>query len=190
MTLAPFWIQTFTGLAFDLRRPLPSMVCKEDIAHALANQCRYIGHAAWHYSIAQHSVLVAEIVCATDPASAFKALLHDSGEAYVGDWSSPLKALLRERAPEALALEQEVERTIGCKYGVDLVSRDLLIKHADLVALVTEKRDLFGPAPQDGWGDATGFELPAPLDTRIERWSPTQAERRFLDAFERFGGKS
>ena len=195
-----WWIQTFTGRAFDLSNPQPEQVCIEDIAHALANCCRYAGHSRWHYSVAQHSLLVAEIVAATDPELALTALLHDAAEAYIGDWSSPLKALMRHavRDQEAatdleqggpftpwspLDVEQAVEHAIGKRFGVDLLTRNPVIKAADLIALATEKRDLFGPAPRDGWGDSTGFEMPEPLTRRILRVTPESAELAFLDAF-------
>ena len=188
---SPFWIQTFTGRAFDLSSPQPEQVCIEDIAHALANCCRYAGHSRWHYSVAQHSLLVAEIVAATDPELALTALLHDAAEAYIGDWSSPLKALMRRGRDHdggggvwsPLNIEQAVERAIGKRFGVDLTTRNPVIKAADLIALATEKRDLFGPAPQAGWGDATGFEIPEPLTRRILRVTPESAELAFLDAF-------
>ena len=207
-----WWIQTFTGRAFDLSSPQPEQVCTEDIAHALANCCRYAGHSRWHYSVAQHSLLVAEIVAATDPELALAALLHDAAEAYIGDWSSPLKALMRQGRESStlfltpthavpgppidlnpstprwspwspLDVEQAVERAIGKRFNVDLVTRNPVIKAADLIALATEKRDLFGPAPRDGWGDSTGFEMPEPLTRRILRVTPEVAELAFLDAF-------
>lgn len=184
--IAPFWIQTFTGRAFDLHEPKAEQVSIEDIAHSLALVTRYTGHCAWHYSVAQHSVLVAEIVAATEPRLALAALLHDSAEAYCGDWSSPLKAVIRAMAPDVLKIEQRIELAIGQRFGVPIWPTDPLVKGADLVALSTEKRDLFGPPPQDGWGDATGYTLPAPLDRRIEMLTSGQAERAFLRAFAEY----
>lgn len=193
--IAPYWIQTWSGRAFDLSAPAPEMVDATDLAHALAMMPRYCGHCAWHYSIAQHSVLVSEIVAATAPELALAALLHDGGEAYTGDWSSPLKALIGERSSGspignvAKRVENDAQHAVEARFGVALLPVDRrIVKHADLVALATEKRDLFGPPPQAGWGDATGYVLPAPLETRIEEWPWEKAKRRFLDAFERLGG--
>lgn len=184
----PYWIQTYSGLAFDLSCPLPSMVSGDDIAHALATLNRYTGHARWPYSIAQHSLMVADIVAATAPELYLHAAMHDSPEAYINDWSSPLKLLIRERAGEvARNLDRDVERAIYYKFGLHPLTPEQhrLIKHADLVALATEKRDLFGPAPQAGWGDATGFEMPQPLEQRCEEWTWKQARARFREALER-----
>ena len=33
-----------------------------EIAHALANQCRYSGHTRRHYSVAEHSLLVERVI--------------------------------------------------------------------------------------------------------------------------------
>ena len=52
-------IVTYTGKLFDIFDPKPELVCIEDIAHSLANQCRYTGHTKVFYSVAQHSVLMA-----------------------------------------------------------------------------------------------------------------------------------
>jgi 5'-deoxynucleotidase YfbR-like HD superfamily hydrolase len=194
------WIQTFTGLAFDLADPKPEQVAIEDIAHALAMIPRYTGHCRYHYSVAQHSVMVASIVAATDPALTLAALLHDAAEAYLNDWSSPLKFMMRlahrtgdaateERLQVALELEEQVERVIGERFGVDL-SRNATIKAADLVALATEKRDLFGPSPRPGWGDATGYAMPEPLSRPVARLSIEAAESIFLSVFRGAGGKS
>lgn len=197
--IAPFWIQTFTGRAFDLSAPVPAMVAVADIAHALSLLCRYTGHSRWFYSVAQHSILVSEIVAATHPELALLGLLHDAAEAYTGDWSSPLKALAKYYAGNdgafdggiqaSTVTEEKVERAVGQRFGVDLVTRNPVVKAADLVALATEKRDLFGPAPRDGWGDATGFVMPEPLDQRIACIpDPGYWEARFLERFRALGG--
>jgi uncharacterized protein len=197
----PYWIQTYTGRAFDLSRPRPEDVRIVDIAHALATLNRYTGHAAWPYPIAQHSIMVAEIVVCTRPELGLPALMHDSPEAYTNDLSSPIKALMRARAVPTLGglgscasefdqIDGDVMHAIAVRFRLPALTPadHRAIKHADLVALATEKRDLFGPAPQPGWGDATGFEMPEPLDRACERWPWEKAKARFLEAFERFGG--
>lgn len=183
------WIQTYLGLALDLDAPRVEQIEIEDVAHALSLQCRFTGHCAWHYSVAQHCVHVAELVRATDETQALAALLHEVGEAYVGDWSSPLKWLLRTLAPAALGVDALITARAEERFGLAPgATKTRLIKHADLIMLATEKRDLFGPVPRQGWGASTGFVLPAPLDTHVQEWTPREAKARFLDAFERYGG--
>lgn len=197
MKIAATWIQTYSGVAFDLANPRPEMVRIEDIAHSLATLNRYTGHAAWPYSIGQHSLMVAEIVAATAPELALAAMLHDSPETYTNDLSSPIKWMMRQRedaGPEDngqvfLELEDSIERVIHQRFAIKLdAAARRLIKHADLVALATEKRDLFGPPPRTGWGDATGFTLPPPLEQKCTRMRWDFIESLFLAAFDRYGG--
>ncbi len=84
-------ITTYTGKKFSFIDPQPEDICIEDIAHHLSLICRFNGACRVHYSVAQHSVLVAEMV--PDKLIA-QALLHDAGEAYYGDITSPFKRVL------------------------------------------------------------------------------------------------
>lgn len=65
-----------------------------DIARALANQCRFGGHSRVFYSVAQHCVIVSRVVeeRGGDVEDVFAALMHDAGEAYLGDMPHPLNA--------------------------------------------------------------------------------------------------
>lgn len=81
-----------SGNRFDLLDPEASEFDIFDIAHGLANVCRYAGQCRSFYSVAEHSILVSEIV----PSFAFEALMHDAAEAFIGDITRPLKALLPE----------------------------------------------------------------------------------------------
>jgi len=183
------WKQSYTGLPMDLAAPKPEQFSILDTAHSLATMNRYGGHCAWPMWVGQHSLKVAEIVAATDPTQALAALLHELEEPWIGDWSSPLKWILKRTCPEAIALIAPIKRAGEIAFGLAPGAVDSpLIKHADLIMLATEKRDLFGPAPRDGWGDATGFVLPEPLEGRCEEWTWRETKGRFLDAFERYGG--
>ena len=89
------WILTNSAKPMSLVRPRADLVTTTDIAHSLAHICRFNGHCKHHYSVAQHSLLVASIVPEKDQ---LPALLHDAAEAYVGDMVRPLKQLLLETA--------------------------------------------------------------------------------------------
>ena len=99
-------IALYNGDFFDFKNPENHEFDIEVIAHALSNICRFTGHTVRHYSVAEHSVLVSRLV---SPSSALEGLLHDAAEAYIGDVSSPLKAML----PEYRAIETEVEKAIA-----------------------------------------------------------------------------
>src|SRR5690606_2723306 len=89
------WIVTRSGRKFDLANPTADMVDTADLAHSLSMQCRFNGHTSSFYSVAQHCLLVAELV---PEEHKLAALLHDATEAYVGDLVRPLKESMRECA--------------------------------------------------------------------------------------------
>lgn len=82
------YIRVSTGRQVWPLDPRPEDISVEDIAHALAMQCRFNGHCLTFYSVAQHSVMVSK-VC--PPEWARVGLMHDAAEAYLGDMIRPLK---------------------------------------------------------------------------------------------------
>ena len=168
------WIQTHTGLKFDLTAPTPEMVCIEDIAHALSHLGRFTGHTRKLYTVAQHSFLVAAHVPEED---ALQALLHDATEAYVGDVSSPLKQLL----PAYKAIEASVREAICLRFDLPF---DLppSVKVADLRMLMTEARDLLGPPPASWHIDAEPYPI------GIHPFEPETAKATFLTTWESLRG--
>lgn len=84
----PGKMSTYTRRRLNPLTMTPDDVAIEDIARALSMQCRYNGHVGRFYSVAEHCMLVAEIV---DDEHKLSALLHDAAEAYLGDLIRPLK---------------------------------------------------------------------------------------------------
>src|ERR687896_137919 len=78
------YLQTVSGRWVNPFDPDPEQLDASDIARALANQCRFGGHSRVFYSVAQHSVIVSELVeqRGGDAEDAFAALMHDAGEAW------------------------------------------------------------------------------------------------------------
>ncbi|WNF45846.1 phosphohydrolase [Pseudomonas sp. SG20056] len=167
------WIITRSGQKFDLANPTAAMVHPADIAHSLSMQCRFNGHSIDFYSVAQHCCLVADLVPAEHQ---LHALLHDATEAYVGDMVRPLKEAMRDRATYLgttclyEATEQRVWEAICERFNLDPVL-PASVKHADLEALATEKRDLmrYHPAP---WPCLEGID---PSPSELEPWQPSAA---------------
>lgn len=106
----PDCIRTYTGRFVNVFQPTPQMICIEDIAHSLSNQCRFGGHLAQFYSVAQHSINCAGLVSS---AHAKAALLHDASEAYLMDIPSPIKA----KMPEYKKIEQDLMMVIAQALG-------------------------------------------------------------------------
>jgi hypothetical protein len=159
------WIQTPNGGSFDLLVPRVEDITIENVAHQLAQINRFTGAARRPYTVAQHSCLVSRLL---PTRLRLAGLLHDAHESVTGDWSSPLKQAVRELAPGLLeALIAPIERVFEKAFGIDWLTEadHALIKHADLVALATEKRDLMPPDPRPGFADSTGVaELPPPME--------------------------
>lgn len=107
MAQTPF-ICTYTGKTICLTDPDPEDICLEDIAHGLANLCRFNGQCSRFYSVAHHTMLVSVLVA---PTFAPEALLHDAAEAYLGDMTRPLKAL--PDMHQFRQIEEMMRRTIA-----------------------------------------------------------------------------
>lgn len=130
---SPNSIRTFTGKCFDVIDLKPNTIDVRDIAHALSHTARFAGQTFQFLSVAQHSVMVSEMV---SERYALAALLHDASEAYLGDMPSPFKKLL----PDYRMLEQNVMNAIATKFGFEMPLHPS-IKKADKEILQMEWDD-------------------------------------------------
>ena len=97
---------TFSGRDYLPTQMVPADVRIEDVAHALSLICRFGGHTEVHYSVAQHSLLVARILEERGaPVEAQLAgLLHDAHEAYKRGYAHGLLARAERIAQSPLPL--------------------------------------------------------------------------------------
>jgi uncharacterized protein len=163
-------IMLASGTWFDLLDPWGSDFTINDIAQGLSNICRYAGQCKQFYSVAEHSIHVADTV----EYFKLEALMHDAAEAFLGDITRPLKQLL----PEYKKIEASVEDAIFQRFGLNLNAKSI-IKEADLRVLATEQAQLM-PEGADYWASSSGTAKAA---IRIEFLSPTAARNRFLSKF-------
>lgn len=169
------WIPTFSGRRFWPLDPDPDDLNIRDIAHALSNCCRFAGHCKTFYSVADHSVMVSEIV---SPGMALIGLLHDATEAYLGDMVRPVKRSLGDYQQA----EDKLWQCVAEHYCLPQVLPHE-VKVADNVALATERRDLVVKPYDHEWS-----LLPnnlQPLPGRIEAAQPWESERDFLNRYRR-----
>lgn len=167
------WIQSYSGRKVYPLMPNMGDFSITDIAHSLSNQCRYLGHTRDFYSVAQHCVLASKIV---PPQFALEGLLHDSGEAYLGDTPSPLKRT--EMWAEYRDHEEWVLELIFRKFGLTWPLPPC-VHRADRVLLSTEARDVMSPRHPD-W---IMPEEPPMLEV-IVPMLPKEAEAAFLLRFD------
>ncbi len=173
--MANRYFRTYHGNRVHPLCPSPEEIDIDDIARSLAQQCRFLGHTDAHYSIAQHSILVSELVPAQD---ALWGLLHDAGEAYLGDLPAPIK-----REPEMTIYrlaEDRLMRAVCQKFGL-WAEMPKSVMLADKIALATEFRDVTTVDDLDWIIEECGV---APMaDYTIFPWPPVVAEDRFLRRF-------
>ncbi len=167
------WIQTYTQNTVWLLDAKPKEIHLQDIAHSLSLLCRFNGHVRKFYSVAQHSILVSEIV---PEEYMLQALLHDATEAYLGDVVSPLKPFLENY----VEIENNLAKVIARRFGYRITEKShRIIKWADKTLLATEGRDMF-----KGILNGSSVLEYEPLKQKIKPWGPGISEKRFLNRFK------
>src|SRR5262249_43756371 len=186
-TQARAWQRMLSGRRLDLLDPSPMDIEIEDIAHGLARVARWNGQTkgAHAFSVAQHCLLVEDIVAALRPRATrqlkLAALLHDAAEYVIGDLISPFKAAV---GLDYKAFEERLMRAIRVRAGLEarLTEEDEgWIKRADRIAAYFEATQLagFGVAEaRQFFGAPRGFAAP-----RLEPLASNIAQGRYLERY-------
>jgi len=178
----PF-IQTLSGRRVNPLDAAPEDIDPVDIANALANLCRFGGHSRGFYSVAQHSVIVCDLLeeqgATADELMA--ALLHDAAEAYLGDLPHPIKHRSELGAVFRVA-EKQLEAVINERFALPRAAAR--IKPLDRALLATERR-IFSTISWE-WPELDGV---APLDLEIDPWLPDRAREEFTRRYDRLAGE-
>ncbi len=187
------WQRMLSGRRLDLLEPSPLDIEIEDIAHGLSRVARWNGQTSgdWAFSVAEHSVLVADILERLNPKSPRKwrlaALLHDASEYVVGDLISPFKAAV---GFDYKAFENRLMDAVHIRFGlIPPPGKDAraAIKRADIQAAYLEATQLAGFSA----GEARRyFGKPSPKlsGLTLRPLPPSEAKTLFLERFRRFGG--
>jgi hypothetical protein len=172
------YLQTVSGRWVNPFDPDPGQIELADIGRALANQCRFGGHCRTFYSVAQHCVIVSELIEEEGGSAedALAALMHDAAEAYLGDLPHPIKHRSQLGAAFRDA-EQPLERVIRDRFAI--TGPSAAVKRIDRALLATERRTF--SAEQWHWPELAGVE---PLEVDLEAWLPDDAAEAFLRRFE------
>lgn len=184
------WQRMLSGRRLDLLDPSPLDIEIEDIAHGLARVARWNGQTLGDhaFSVAQHCLVVEEIVGALNPAypRSFRlmALLHDAPEYVIGDLISPFKAAI---GLDYKAFERRLLGAIHTRFGLPPEADPQVaagIKNADRIAAYYEATRLAGFGEEEAeryFGRPAG--LPCALVGRLEHlsgWPTAMAQERFL----------
>jgi 5'-deoxynucleotidase YfbR-like HD superfamily hydrolase len=178
------WQRMLSGRRLDLLDPSPMDIEIEDIAHGLARVARWNGQTIGEHpmSVAQHSVVVEEIVAHVEPAIAAQwrlaALLHDAAEYVIGDMISPFKAAL---GLDYQAFEDRLGAAIHIRFGLPARTPariKALIKGADRACAFFEATQLAGFDVEEA---LRLFGRPPPgYVLQIEPLSAAAAQDRYL----------
>ncbi len=184
------WQRMLSGRRLDLLDPSPLDIEIEDIAHGLSRVARWNGQTSceWAFSVAQHSLLVEDLVARLKPAAPaawrLAALLHDAPEYVIGDLITPFKAAV---GLDYRVFEKKLMQAIHIRFGLPSALPQpavLLIKRADRASAHLEAVELAGFSVSEAaklFGRRLGIE-PAKLDP----WPPNLAKARFLERFDAF----
>lgn len=166
------WFETFTGRKFSILDPQPEDICIHDIAHALALTCRYGGQCKHFYSVAQHSILVAE-KCKEE--NQLWGLMHDAAEAYIGDMPKPFKPFMANFDE----IEEKIIAVIADKFGLPM-PMPTQVHTIDRKMLVTEAAVLL---PGCSWVEDYKPSVTKYNDVQIHVLGPEQSEQAFHNVF-------
>lgn len=171
-------IVTFTGRVVDPIHPSPGDFDIVDIAHALSNSCRFTGHVREFYSVAEHSVRVAQWLYHHGLVVALGGLLHDASEAYLSDLARPIKQF-SSLGDHYRAIEDRLQKEICVAFDTTYPILSL-VREADNTLLWAEIRDLMPPSEDPRLLQYTSKTL---YRDKIIPWTPKEAKHRFMSEF-------
>ncbi len=181
------WQRMLSGRRLDLLDPSPVDIEIEDIAHGLARVARWNGQTIGEhgFSVAQHSMVVEELVAhiqpTVDPKWRLAALLHDASEYVIGDMISPFKAALGVSYKD---FEERLEHAIHARFGLPAktpAAIKKLIKQADRACAFFEATQLAGFGREEA---LTIFGAPPEgYSLIIDPQAPREAQKRYVHRF-------
>jgi signal peptidase I len=167
------FIGTYTGGIFWPLEPDAALIKITDIAGALAGACRYTGTTGRHYSVAEHSIRIAQEVSAR---YRLHALLHDGEEAYSADVAAPFKFHIQDLN----RIQSKIRRAIWDAFDMEPYMPEP-IKGADRL-ICNDERQVLLPWMPLTWGQAPGLGIADEI--RNNPMSREDARIEFLRLFK------
>ena len=173
----PNWMQMASGIRFWVLTPDINSILLPDIAHALAFQCRFGGHTRKFYSVAQHCILVSNLVREDDVELKLAGLLHDATEAYLVDLPRPIKVQM----PIYKETELRLEAVIAERFKISMDAFKYVKKY-DEEALSIEARSLMAPMHPAWYTSSVQEMIDSPI--HIDHYfSPEEAKAQYMELF-------
>ena len=183
------WQRMLSGRRLDILSPSPLDIEIEDVAHGLARVTRWNGQTkgTYGFSVAQHSILVEEILSRNAPQLAQKwrlaGLIHDAPEYVIGDMITPFKAAL---GPLYRQIEARLQEAAHIRFGLPAELPPGIIhsiKRADRMAAFIEATQIAGFADAEA---KKLFSKPrgTPADYKLIPLPPEKAAKAFLRRFD------
>lgn len=186
--IKPQTMTLYSGREVDIFNLRIEDIDIEDIAHALANLCRYGGHCLFHYSVALHSYL-----CSLEEGTKkeqLEFLLHDASEAFVNDLVRPIKH--RPEFEHYRIEENKIQDIIFKKFDLKFplsqrvhdVDNLILRKEIDAVIIHHDEIAAFSDEKEVSFREARKRLRKEKLaNCFIPQISPEEAEELFLNRF-------
>ncbi|MBT5574079.1 HD family hydrolase [Alphaproteobacteria bacterium] len=187
------WQRMLSGRRLNILEPSPLDIEIEDIAHGLSRVARWNGQTSGNFafSVAQHSILVEQIMHMNAPMLANKwrlaCLLHDAPEYVIGDMITPLKSALGLEYPK---IDEKLQHAIHIRFGLPAILPEAVrqsIKRADKMAAWIEATQIAGFSEMEA-----GRLFPKPRGTpkqlKFHPESPKKAKNAFIHRARLLGG--
>ncbi len=176
-----------SGRRLNLVEPSPLDIEIDDIALGLSRVARWNGQTKGDhaFSVAQHSVLVLELLIHREPRASKRlrlaALLHDSSEFVTADLITPFKAVIGDAYK---TIEHTVQAAVNIRFGLPAelpAEWRTAIKRADKDAAFLEAVQLAGFEEAEA---RKVFEYRRPRSARrLRPVPPEDARHQFLEKF-------
>lgn len=180
------FIATVSGKMIDPDNVTAEDIDIVDIAVGLGNLCRYSGQLIRFHSVAEHSVLVSNMVTEVQGRNLrLKALLHDAPEFIINDLVRPIK----RRVTGYDEIESSVMDAVAQRFGLEYSEEDWAeIKRCDDLITVIERRDL-SPRIGSAMYSETGGVIPG-FRSPVGMYAPHKAFSLFLIEFYKLTGEA
>jgi hypothetical protein len=105
-------IATTVSGKFNLLAPATEDIDWLVVANGLGKICRFAGNTRGHYSVAEHSVRLADAIyrAGGDRGEQLQALVHDAHEVYCGDITRPMRRAIQSLSHDAWKIVMDIER--------------------------------------------------------------------------------